>query len=321
MSSNAAAMSVLQSFSNDLASAVERAGRSVVAIHARRRIPASGVIWRDGVIVGANHTIQRDEDITVSFADGTTAAATIAGRDATTDIAVLRIDPTSHPAAEAGNADDLRVGALVLALGRPGSSVTASMGVISAVGGEWRTWHGGRIDRLVRLDLAIYDGFSGGPLVDAGGRVLGINTSALSRAAALAIPSVTVERVADQLLAQGRVRRGYVGLGMQPVRLGEALVKELALEGDVGLMVVSVEPGGPADRAGILLGDVLLSLDGIAVSDPSELMALLSGERVGTPATARLVRAGKLTEVGLTIGERQPRSSSEQRPPRRRGGR
>jgi len=303
-SATAAPAGLLESLSNDLADAVERAGQSVVAIHARRRIPASGVLWRPGVIVAANHTIQRDEEITVSFGDGTTSPATLAGRDPTTDLAVLRVENATAPVATPADTAALRVGALVLALGRPGPAVTASLGVISAVGGEWRTWHGGTIDRFVRLDLSIYDGFSGGPLVDAAGRVLGIDTSGLSRGAALTIPASTVNRVADQLLRDGRVTRGYLGLGLQPVRLPTALTERLGLPNEVGLMVVSAEPGGPGDKAGVLIGDILIAVDDTNVTDPSELLALLGPDRIGKTVTARLVRGGEPTTVTITVGER-----------------
>jgi serine protease DegQ len=295
----------LEALSSDLATAVERAGRAVVAIHARRRIPSSGVHWRSGVIVTANHTLRRDEDITVTLPDGSTTTATLAGRDPSTDLAALKLSAPGLATAEAASADELKVGQLALAIGRPGQDVTASLGIVSAVGGEWRTWHGGKIDRLVRLDLEIYDGFSGGPLVDARGRVLGINTSGLSRAAALTIPVSTVERVTNLLLEKGRIAHGYMGLGMQPVRLPESLTKQLSLSRDVGLMIVSVEPGGPADKAGVLLGDVLVSLDDAPVGDPSDVLAAIGPERIGQPVRAKLIRAGKVQAVSVTIGERQ----------------
>ena len=302
---------VLESLSNDLAGAVERAGQSVVAIHARRRIPASGIHWRPGIIVAAHHTIQRDDDITVSLADGTTVAATLAGRDPTTDLAVLKVNEAKVPVASFADDGGVRVGALVLALGRPGSAVTASLGVISTVGGEWRTWHGGTIDRFVRLDISIYDGFSGGPLIDASGRVLGVNTSGLSRGAALAIPAATVNRVVDQLLKSGRVARGYLGLGMQSVRLPAALVERLSLPNDVGLMVVSAEPGGPADQAGVMIGDVLIAVAGKPVSDPNEVLSLLGGDQIGKTLATRIIRAGESKTLDITIGERplEPRGA------------
>jgi serine protease DegQ len=295
---------VLQSLSNDLAGAVERAGQSIVAIHARRRIPASGIHWRPGVVVTANHTLHRDDDITVTLPDGSTVPAVIAGRDPSTDLAILKIDAPKVAVAESADGAGLRVGRLVLAVGRPGTSVTASMGVISAVGGEWRTWHGGRVDQLVRLDIAIYDGFSGGALLDSLGAVLGINTSGLSRASALTVPAATVNRVIDVLLKEGRVARGYVGLGMQPVRLPDALASQHGVADGVGLMVVSAEASGPADKAGVMIGDVLIALDDTPVTDPSELLALLSGDRIGSEAKAKLIRAGKLMTLGITVGER-----------------
>jgi S1-C subfamily serine protease len=312
---SASEATALEALSNDFAAAVERAGQATVAIHARRRIPASGIIWRDGVIVAANHTVHIDDDITVSLADGSSVTATLAGRDPTTDLAVLRGATGRAPIGRAP-ADALRVGAIVLAVGRPGASVTASMGVISAVGGEWRTWQGGRIDRFVRLDLSVYDGFSGGPLVDGAGRALGVNTSGLSRASAIAIPGATVDRVVDELLARGRVARGYVGLGMQAVQIPEEAARRFG-SGDVGLMVVSVEPSGPADAAGILLGDVVLTFDGEPVGDPTELLALLGPERIGKAVPAKLLRAGEVRTIAITVGER-PESVPQGRGRRRR---
>jgi S1-C subfamily serine protease len=241
---------ILAGLSHDLASTVELVGRSVVAIHARRRIPSSGIVWRPGIVATAAHTLTRDEDITVTLASGRTAAATLAGRDPATDLAVLRLEDAAVPPVERGDTAALQVGRLVLALGRPGPQITASLGIISAVGGEWRTWQGGRIEHFLRLDLAIYDGFSGGPLVEAGGRVLGLNTSGLSRAMALAIPAATVDRVADQLLASGRVGRGYLGLAVQPVQL-PARLREARLVGPSRPRHREPpRPAGPAETAG-----------------------------------------------------------------------
>jgi len=289
-------MSVLAGLSQDLSTTVEQVGRSVVAINARRRIPSSGVVWRPGVVVAASHTISRDEDITVVLASGRSAAATLAGRDPTTDLAVLRLDEAAVPPVERGQDGDLQVGRLVLALGRPGPGITASLGIISAVGGEWRTWQGGRVERFVRLDLAIYDGFSGGPLVEAGGKVLGLNTSGLSRAMALALPASTVDRVTDQLLASGRVSRGYLGLAVQPVRLPEPL--------GLGLVVVKLEAGGPAEKAGVLLGDILTALDGRELADPGDILGALGSERVGTGIQLQLLRGGEPRTLQATVAER-----------------
>jgi S1-C subfamily serine protease len=291
------AASALVALSTELADAVERAGSSTVAIHARRRIPSSGVVWRPGVVVAASHTIRRDDDITLTLPAGETVPATLA---------VLRLADATPAASAATLApeDALRVGALVLAVGRPGDSVTASLGAISAVGGEWRTWQGGRVDRFVRLDLAIYDGFSGGPLVDAAGRVLGVNTSGLTRAAPITIPVSTVERVADELLAKGHVRRGYAGIAVQPVEIPERIAREHDLPSESALLVVAVEQGGPADRAGILIGDVLIAIGGSPLREPADLLASLSGRE---PIEVRLVRGGAPVTVSLTPGDRPSR--------------
>jgi len=295
---------LLAGLSNDLAAAVDTVGRSVVAIHARRRIPASGVVWQPGVVVAAHHTIQRDDDITVTLHDGSSASATLAGRDSSTDLAVLRLaDGAGAPAASPAS-DPPRVGQLVLALGRPGTSVTASLGIVSAVGGEWRTWQGGTIDRFVRLDLAVYDGFSGGALVDACGRVVGINTSGLARATALTVPSSTVARVVAQLLARGHVARGWLGIATQPVRIPPALQRSLGTDAGLGLVVVNVEPDSPAERGGVLIGDILLALDDRTVSDPGDVLAALGGDRIGQPIGLKVARGGRAEQLTVTVGER-----------------
>ena len=295
---------LLSAVSNDLAAAVDTVGRSVVAIHARRRIPASGVVWQPGVVVAAHHTIQRDDNITVGLHDGTTVSATLAGRDPSTDLAVLRLDGAPAAPAIATATDAPRVGQLVLALGRPGGSVTAALGIVSAVGGEWRTWQGGAIDRFVRLDLAVYDGFSGGPLVDAAGRVIGVNTSGLARATAVTVPASTVARVAGQLMARGHVARGWLGIATQPVRLPPALRRSVDGDADVGLVVVNVEPDSPADRGGLQIGDILIALEGRAVTDPGDILASLGGERIGTAVSLRIARGGKAETLSVTVGER-----------------
>jgi len=304
MSASSTTDGLLAALSNDLAAAVDTVGRSVVAIHARRRIPASGVVWQPGVVVAAHHTIQRDDDITVTLHDGGTSSATLAGRDPSTDLAVLRLADGADAPAAAAATDTPRVGQLALALGRPGTSVTASLGIVSAVGGEWRTWQGGTIDRFVRLDLAVYDGFSGGALVDAGGRVVGINTSGLARATALTVPSSTVSRVVAQLLARGHVARGWLGIATQPVRLPPALRQTLGTEAELGLVVVNVEPDSPAERGGVLIGDILVALDGRAVSDPGDVLATLGGDRIGQPVALQVARGGRAERLAVTVGER-----------------
>ena len=295
-------MDALLSLSNDLAAAVERAAPAVVAVHARRRLPSTGIHWRPGIVVTAEHTVRTAEDVTVTMADGRSLPAVLAGRDPGTDLAVLRVADAGSVVATPGDDAALKVGHMVLALGY---GPRASWGVISALGPRWRSWRGGDIDRLVRLDLVLYPGFSGGPLVDAAGRVVGLNTSGLARETRLALPVTMVTRVADELLQKGHVSRGYLGLGMQPVRLPEPLRAQLGL-GDGALIVVMVEPSGPAARAGVLLGDVLVALDGGPVGDLDDVQARLGSDRVGAEIPAVVLRGGVRTELRITVGE-QPR--------------
>lgn len=296
-------MEALESLSNDLAGAVEHAAPAIVAVHARRRLPSTGIHWRPGVIVTADHTVSMEDDITVTASDGRSLRATLAGRDPGTDLAVLRVPEMGSAAATLGDDAALKVGHMVLALG---FGPRASWGVVSAVGPRWRSARGGDIDRLVRLDLVLYPGFSGGPLVDAAGRVVGLNSSGLARESRLAVPLTTVSRVADELLRKGHVSRGYLGLAMQPVRLPEPLRAQLGLTSDVGLIVVTVQPDGPAARGGVLLGDVLVALDGTPVRDLEDVQGRLGSDRIGTVVTAGVVRAGGRAEVRITVGE-QPR--------------
>ena len=299
--------SALLALSHDLAGAVENVGRSVVAVRARSRHPSSGVHWRQGVIVTADHTVRRDEDITASLPDGRMVPALLAGRDASTDLAVLKLQEAQFPVAEIGDAATLRVGHVVLAVARSGErGVSASWGVISALAGPWRSWHGGQIDQFIRPDVSLYPGFSGGPLAGAHGRVMGINTAG-PRNMVLTIPPSTVNRVVGQLLEKGRVMRGYLGLGMQPVRLPESLKQTLNLPRTNSVIIVAVEPDSPAEKAGLMIGDVVVALDGVPVSDTADVQALLGPERVGTTIGASIIRAGLLAERSIMIGERPRR--------------
>ncbi len=294
-------MNPLLSFSNDLADAVARAARAVVAVNARRRIPSTGVHWRPGIVVTAEHTVRMDEEITVSRPDGRGVPATLAGRDPTTDLALLTVQDADLPVATLGEPESLKVGHMVLALGH---GPRASWGVVSALGGRWRTGHGGEIDQLIQVDLVLYPGFSGGPLVDMEGRVVGINTSGLARHLPLAIPASTVTRLGEEIIKKGHVPRGYLGVGFHPVRLPATLVRPLGILSEVGLVVVNLQPDGPAARAGLLLGDVLVAVEGAPVRDAGDVQALLGPERVGRPVRASIIRAGAPGEVSITVGER-----------------
>jgi S1-C subfamily serine protease len=297
-------MHTLLSLSNDLASAVERAARVVVAVHARPRLPSTGVHWRPGIVVTAEHTVRVEEEIRVVWPDGRATPARLAARDSATDLAVLTIGDTDRPVAEIGDSTELKVGNLVLAVGH---GPRASWGVVSAVGDATRTGHGGEADRLVRVDLVLYPGFSGGPLVDASGKVAGLVTSGLSRQLELAVPASTVNRIVDELLTTGRVSRGYLGLGLQPVVLPEALKRVAPGSGTRGLIVVSLEVDGPAARAGLMLGDVLLAVEGAQLHDPGDVQVALAGRRAGSAVTVSLLRAGAPLDLAVTLGERPSR--------------
>jgi S1-C subfamily serine protease len=293
---------VLIGVSNDLAEIVGTAGQAVIRVDARRRLPASGVLWSsEGLIVTAHHVVHTDENISVGLPDGQTTAATLVGHDPTTDLAVLRV-PTSDltPPTWAG-ADRLQVGHLVLALGRPTDNVQATLGIISALGGEWRTRGGGQIDHYLQTDVVMYPGFSGGPLVNAAGHVIGISTSALRRGTSLAVPTATVRRVVEDLVAHGQVRRAYLGVGIQPARLPTVLAEQL--EQETGLLLVSVEPDSPAARAGLFMGDTLVTFDDQPVRHHDDLLSLLTGDRVGATVVVRFDRGGQLQDLTVVIGE------------------
>ena len=294
---------VLSQLSNDLAAVVERAGEGVVRIEGRSRLSASGIVWSsEGVVVTAHHVLEQDENITVGLPDGRNLPATLAGRDPTTDLAVLRTEALGLSPSRWADPAGLRVGHLVLALGRPGRAIRATIGVVSALGDSWHTPAGGELERYLQTDVVMYPGFSGGPLVDVSGQLLGMNTSAILRGLSMTVPDGTVRRVVETLLAHGRVRRGYLGAGVQPVRLPEDMAQQFDQE--TGLLLVSVEPDSPAQRHGLLLGDILLALDGLPVRQFDDLFALLSDARIGKSVSARIVRGGQTSELPVVIGER-----------------
>ena len=294
---------ILADVSDDLAKTVETAAQSVVRVEARRRLPASGIMWSaEGVVVTANHVVERDDKLRVGLPSGDSVDAELAGRDPTTDLAVLRTDATDVAPLPLVEPSDIRVGNLVLALGRPGKNVQATMGMVSALGKSWRTGAGGAVDRYVQTDVVMYPGFSGGPLVDASGRGAGLNSSALMRGFNVALPVPTLRRVVDALLTHGRVSRGYLGVGAQPARLPQTVADEVGQES--GLLVVSVEPGSPAEDAGILMGDTIVSVAGEAARHMDDLLGFLSGDAVGKSVQVKIVRTGQTEEITVTVGER-----------------
>ncbi len=289
----------MAALSGELAVAVERAGKAVVAVHARPRYSSSGVFWRPGIVVTAEHTIRREEEITVTLPDGSKAAVTLAGSDAGTDVAVLKLEGgTGTPLPRAAAMPT--PGSLVLGIGRSeDSGVNAALGIISALSGSWRTWRGGRLDHYIRLDLTMYPMSSGGVVVNVDGEAIGIATSALSRIAGVAIPGSSVDRVVDEILSRGHVARGYLGVGLQPVELPDH---------QKGLIVLSLEPDGPAAKAGVLIGDILVTVGGLAVADTDDIQGVLESQGVGRTVEAGVVRGGTAKNVAITIGERPRRS-------------
>lgn len=285
--------------SDELAVVVAGAGASVVAVHARPRFSSSGGFWRPGVIVTAEHTIRREDEITVTLPDGNTVPATLAGSDPGTDVAVLKVENSAIAPARRGSTAPVP-GNLALAIGRSqDSGVNASMGIISAVSGPWRTWRGGRLDNYIRLDVTLFPQSSGGLVVNTAGEAIGIATSALSRIAGVAIPAATVDRVVDEILARGHVVRGYLGVGLQPVELPDH---------QKGLIVLSLEPVGPASKAGVLIGDVLYSLAGKDTADTDDIQAALDGQPVGGLVVAKVLRGGVAQEISIAVGERPRRN-------------
>ena len=295
---------VFAELSDALANIVATAGAGVVRVEGRQRIPATGIVWSaDGLIVTAHHVVSRDDNIQIGLPDGRTVAAALVGRDPSTDTAVLRAEATGLTPLAESNKQELGVGNLVLALGRPGKTVQATLGIVSALGDSWRTRMGGQIDRYLQTDVVMYPGFSGGPLVDAHGRLAGMNTSALLGGVSLAIPTATLARVADALVSDGRMKRGYLGVSTQRVKLPNDLREQLGQKS--GLLIVSAEPDSPASAAGLTLGDTIVTLDGEKVRDHDDLLALLSGDRVGTAVPVGIIRGGQVQQMQITIGERE----------------
>ena len=249
----------------------------------------------------AHHVVEQDENIGIGLADGRTVTATLVGRDPTTDLALLRAPAEGLAVPAWVDGESLHVGHLALALGRPGHSVMATLGIISALKKDWRTPAGGQLDYYLQTDALMYPGFSGGPLVSAAGRFLGLNTSAMLRDVTLTIPAATIRRVADALLRHGRVQRGYLGVSAQTVRLPKTVADQVGQE--TGLLLGSVEADGPAERGGLFMGDTLLALDGQRTAHLDDLLAALTSDRVGKTVPVRVLRGGQVTEVSVVVGE------------------
>ncbi len=292
----------LLDFSNALAEAAAKAGNSTVLVNARRRLPASGIAIAPDLVLTADHALEREEDIRVRLASDVELPAQIAGRDPGSDLAVLRLARPEALAAEPAP-QPARIGQIVLALGRPGG-LQASLGVISAIGGPARTARGGLLERYLRTDTTSFPGFSGGPLVDAAGRVLGMNTSGFGWDAAVTIPADLAWQTAQTLAQHGHIRRGYLGIRSQPVELPETAQQALGRRQEAGLLLVGVEAGAPAAHGGLMVGDILVGVNGHPLTDPDELLARLSGEVVGQSIPLELLRGGQPLILNVTVQAR-----------------
>lgn len=295
----------LVAFSDHAAQLVERTAAGVVAVHGGGRRSSSGIHWRAGIIVTAEEVLERDEGIQITLAGGRVVDATLAGRDPTTDVAVLRFQPDGLAAAQTIDAASLRAGNIVLAVGNHRGVGVASLGIVAVAGGAWHSARGGAIDSLIRLDMGLSLAAEGGALVDAQGRVVGMAVLG-PRRRVLAIPTATIDRVVDQLLAKGHVFRGYLGAGLQPVRLGRApdAANDALPAGGRGVLVVSLDPAGPAARAGLMIGDIVTAWNAKPVDRVREIMRLLSPDSVGQTIDLGLLRGGAPTALKVVIGER-----------------
>jgi len=295
-------MSTVMDLSNALAGAVASAARSVLAVHGRPRLPSTGVHWRSGLVVTASHTVETDREVTLTAPDGRELTGRVAGRDPGLDVAILRADAPGVAVAEVAADAELRIGHLVLALG---AGPRASAGIVSALdtrGG------GAGASEAIAVDLTLYPGFSGGPLIDVLGRVVGLTTSGASRHLQYAIRAAAVTRLVEHVSQRGRIPRAYLGVGTQPVTLPETLRERLGRAQRTAAIVINVRPESPAASAGLIIGDLILSIGEVAIAEPEDLAAALRPERVGATVSVRIVRGGEPRELAVAVGERPPRA-------------
>lgn len=299
--------SVLAALSDDLADAVERAAASVVAVYGRQRMPATGIVWTaDGVIVSASHVVERDEDVHIDTPDGRHISTNVIGRDPNSDLVVLQAkEGDFQPATRATH--DPRIGQLVLAVGRPGKTgPQASLGVIGFIGGKHGHDHRRQhLGNFLKTDAAMLPGFSGGPLVDAWGEVLGLNSSTMGRGSGFTLPNEAIERIVTAIRQHGRVRRGFLGVSAQAVAVNDQLAEALSLESRHALVIVGLEPGGPAEQQGLLIGDIIVRVAGTPVGSVDQLMEQLSGDVVGRSVDIEVIRGGSLLTQSVVAGERE----------------
>lgn len=295
---------IFTELSEAMANAAEAAGKYTVMVDARRRFPASGIAFAKDMILTADHVVERDEDIKILLGNGNEVSARLAGRDPGTDLAVLKLDSASADSADVAKSP-ARVGQFVLALGRPSSrGIESSFGTVNALGGPVRTGRGGMLEKYIKTDVVSYPGFSGGPLINGEGQVFGINTSGFGGGGAITIPTEIAWKVAETLAAHGKIKRGYLGIRSQTVNLPAEAQSQLKREQETGLLVVGLEKDSPAEKGGLIVGDLLVGVSGVAVEHHDELFVRLSGDVVGKSTPLDILRGGKLQVVNVVVGER-----------------
>ncbi len=295
----------LIALSDALAQATDRAAASTVAVYTEARGSSSGVVWRPGVIVTAEHALRRDEDIQITLPGGQIVSATLAGRDASTDLAVLKCNEATSSVAETSDASTIRPGSLALVVGRTrASGPVAALGAVSLVVAERRAWTGAALAPYIRLDIGVQPTAVGGAVIDANGGVVGIATPRFARFGAIAVSAPTVNRVVDTLLQRGRIPWGYLGVGLQPVRLPDALRKLLKRDDKTAAIVLEVEPESPAQKAGIVIGDIFVAFAGHPVTRLEDVHGQLGADSIGKSVPLKFVRGGALQEASIVVGER-----------------
>jgi S1-C subfamily serine protease len=291
--------------SNALAQATGRAAAGVVAVHTETRGSSSGIVWRSGVIVTSEHALRRDEEIQVTLPDGRVVPATLAGRDPSTDIAVLKCAEADTAVPEFGDVAALKPGSLTLIVGRTrASGPVAAFGVVSLLTADRRAWTGASLAPYIRLDVGLQPTAVGGAVVDAHGKVIGLATPRFARFGAIAVPASAINKIADTLLKQGRIPRGYLGVGLQPVRLPNAFRETLQRNEKTAAIVLDVHPDGPADKAGIVIGDILVSIGDQPITGLEDVQALLAGDAIGKTLPLKFVRAGAVQDGNIVVAER-----------------
>lgn len=296
---------IFSELSESMANAAEKAGKYTVLVDARRRMPASGIAIAKDMILTAGHVVEKEEDIRILFDDGSEAKARLIGRDPGTDLAVLKLDSASASPAAAAKTP-VRVGEFVLAIGRPSADgIESSFGTVNRIGGPVRTGRGGMLEKYIKTDVVSYPGFSGGPLINGEGEMYGINTSGFGMGGeAVTIPADAALKIAETLAKHGKIKRGYIGIRSQTVNLPVDTKSQLNREQETGLLIVGVEKDSPAEKDGLMIGDILVGVAGEAVEHHDELFTRLSGDVVGKPTPMDVLRGGKLQTVSIVVGER-----------------